>query len=41
MMENKMIKWQSLRADEFCYKVTDGTHDSPKPQSYGHKTDNI
>ena len=32
-----MIKWQSLRADEFCYKVTDGTHDSPKPQSYGHK----
>lgn len=32
-----MIIWNTVRADEFCYAVTDGTHDSPKPQSIGYK----
>ena len=26
-----------MRADEFCFAVTDGTHDSPKPQLAGKK----
>ena len=30
-----MSEWKTYRADEFCKTVTDGTHDSPKPQSCG------
>lgn len=29
--------WNVARADEFCFAVTDGTHDSPKPQMSGKK----
>lgn len=32
-----MNKWQTIRADKFCFDVTDGTHDSPKPQTAGRK----
>lgn len=28
-------KWPSLEARKFCFAVTDGTHDSPKPSSDG------
>lgn len=28
-------EWKTCRADEFCYAVTDGTHDSPKAQLSG------
>ena len=31
------MAWETVRADEFCSFVTDGTHDSPKPQSQGRK----
>lgn len=31
------MAWKTVRADEFCSFVTDGTHDSPKPQSQGRK----
>nr|MDQ3010703.1 restriction endonuclease subunit S [Acidobacteriota bacterium] len=27
--------WNFIRADLFCQRVTDGTHDSPKPQTTG------
>jgi type I restriction enzyme S subunit len=30
-----MSEWKTYRADEFCKIVTDGTHDSPKPQPCG------
>ena len=30
-----MSEWKTYRADEFCKTVTDGTHDSPKPQPSG------
>ena len=30
-----MSEWKTYRADEFCKTVTDGTHDSPKPQPCG------
>ncbi len=29
--------WNSIRADEFCESVRDGTHDTPKQQSFGYK----
>ena len=32
-----MNKWNKIRAEEFCSSITDGTHDSPKPQSDGKK----
>ena len=32
-----MAEWAYERADRFCYRVTDGTHDSPKPQKFGRK----
>ena len=31
------MTWKTARADEFCSSVTDGTHDSPKPQKSGRK----
>lgn len=31
------MAWKTVRADEFCSFVTDGTHDSPKPQLQGRK----
>ena len=31
------MAWKTVRADEFCSFVTDGTHDSPKPQSQGRR----
>lgn len=30
------MEWKETIAKDFCISVTDGTHDSPKPQSYGH-----
>lgn len=30
-------EWKTIRAEEFCSLVTDGTHDSPKPQAAGRK----
>ena len=30
-------EWKTIRADGFCSLVTDGTHDSPKPQAAGRK----
>lgn len=38
-MEGRMCEmaWKTVRADEFCSFVTDGIHDSPKPQSQGRK----
>lgn len=30
-------EWQIVRADQFCSSITDGTHDSPKPQKKGRK----
>lgn len=32
-----MKEWETVRADQFCFSVTDGTHDSPKPKSEGRK----
>lgn len=29
--------WSTVQADQFCTLVTDGTHDSPKPQQSGWK----
>ena len=29
--------WETVRAENFCAFVTDGTHDSPKAQKQGHK----
>lgn len=31
-----MGEWKEYKAIDFCAGVTDGTHDSPKPQNYGH-----
>lgn len=31
-----MEEWKEYKATDFCHKVTDGTHDSPKPKSEGH-----
>ena len=31
------ITWDTVRANKFCASVTDGTHDSPKPQKFGKK----
>ena len=30
-------EWTTVRADQFCTSITDGTHDSPKPQQSGRK----
>ena len=30
-----MTTWKTYRAEDYCLKVTDGTHDSPKPQAEG------
>ena len=30
-----MTEWKTYRAEDFCFAVTDGTHDSPKPQLDG------
>lgn len=31
------MSWVTVRADQFCTSITDGTHDSPKPQQAGRK----
>ena len=31
-----MEEWTEYKALEFCYNVTDGTHDSPKPKEEGY-----
>ena len=31
-----MERWKEYKAMEFCSGVTDGTHDSPKPKTFGH-----
>ena len=31
-----MEEWKTYTASDFCIKVTDGTHDSPKPKGSGH-----
>ena len=31
-----MNEWKEYKASMFCASVTDGTHDSPKPQNRGH-----
>ena len=31
-----MEEWKEYKAKDFCTSVTDGTHDSPKPKSFGH-----
>ncbi len=28
--------WKTVRAEDFCFTVTDGTHDSPKAKENGH-----
>lgn len=28
--------WETIRAEDFCFTVTDGTHDSPKAKETGH-----
>lgn len=28
--------WETVKAEDFCYTVTDGTHDSPKAKENGH-----
>ncbi len=30
------IKWEILPAEKICFKVTDGTHDTPKPSEEGY-----
>ena len=30
-----MTEWKTYRAEDYCLTVTDGTHDSPKPQADG------
>ena len=30
-----MTEWKTYRAEDYCLTVTDGTHDSPKPQAEG------
>ena len=29
-------EWETIKAEDFCYSVTDGTHDSPKAKENGH-----
>ena len=29
-------EWNTVKAKDFCYTVTDGTHDSPKAKENGH-----
>ncbi|MEE3451524.1 MAG: restriction endonuclease subunit S [Acutalibacteraceae bacterium] len=29
-------EWKTIKAEDFCYSVTDGTHDSPKGKENGH-----
>lgn len=31
------MSWKTIRADEFCESVRDGTHDTPKPTETGYK----
>ena len=31
-----MSEWKTIKAEDFCYSVTDGTHDSPKGKENGH-----
>ena len=31
------MNWKTIRADEFCESVRDGTHDTPKPNETGYK----
>lgn len=31
------MNWKTIRADEFCESVRDGTHDTPKPTETGYK----
>ena len=31
------MNWETLRADEYCIAVKDGTHDTPKPVDFGYK----
>ena len=31
-----MSEWKTIKAEEFCSTVTDGTHDSPKAKETGH-----
>ena len=31
------MSWKTIRADEFCESVRDGTHDTPKPNETGYK----
>lgn len=31
------MMWETLRADEYCIAVKDGTHDTPKPVDFGYK----
>ena len=34
MFENIPNNWKKLEAEKYCFAVTDGTHDSPKPVEY-------
>lgn len=34
-MGGEMMEWKTVTAEEFCFRVTDGTHDSPKPKNEG------
>ena len=34
MFENIPNNWKKLDAEKYCFAVTDGTHDSPKPVEY-------
>lgn len=36
-MVNNGMAWDIIFADKFCTSITDGTHDSPKPQKFGRK----
>ena len=29
-------EWETIKAEDFCYSITDGTHDSPKAKENGH-----
>lgn len=31
------MKWECIRADQYCESVRDGTHDTPKPAAAGYK----
>ena len=36
MEGESMSEWKELRAKDFCFNVTDGTHDSPKRTTKGY-----